>query len=258
MVVTSAGAYPTFNYHVNGYGGNVVSVPYNGYHEDPVALVAKAAEVDAKLIYLANPDNPMGTVHDGATIQAAIDAVPNGSLLVLDEAYAEFAPTGSAPSFDVSDPRVIRMRTFSKAYGLVGIRIGYGIDHCDLIQSFNKVRNHFGLHRSGQIGALAALRDQEYLTQTVAKVAASREQIAAIAAENGLQAMTCATNFVTIDSGGDSVFAKSLLSEMLSRDVFIRMPFHPTQNHCIRVSAGDEKDIELFGDALSESLKIIR
>ena len=137
VVVTSAGAYPTFNYHVNGYGGEVVTVPYDGYYEDPVALVTKAAEVGAKLIYLANPDNPMGTVHDAATIQTAIDAVPDGSLLVLDEAYIEFAPIGSAPRFDTSDPRVIRMRTFSKAYGLAGIRVGYGIGHSDLIGNFN-------------------------------------------------------------------------------------------------------------------------
>ncbi len=150
------------------------------------------------------------------------------------------------------------MRTFSKAYGLAGIRVGYGIGHSDLIGNFNKVRNHFGMHRSGQIGALAALQDQEYLAQTVAKVATSREQISSIAAENGLNAMICATNFVTIDSGGDSAFAKSLLAEMLERDVFIRMPFHPTQNHCIRVSAGTPKDIKLFGAALAEALKAIR
>ncbi len=258
VVVTSAGAYPTFNYHVNGYGGEVVTVPYDGYYEDPVALVTKAAEVGAKLIYLANPDNPMGTVHDGAVIQAAIDAVPDGSLLVLDEAYIEFAPIGSAPRFDTSDPRVIRMRTFSKAYGLAGIRVGYGIGHSDLVGNFNKVRNHFGLHRSGQIGALAALQDQEYLAQTIAKVAASRDRISAIAADNGFKAMECATNFVTIDCGGDSAFAKSVLNEMLVRDVFIRMPFHPTQNHCIRVSAGTLQDLDIFETALPEAIEASR
>lgn len=256
--MTSAGAYPTFNYHVQGYGGDIVTVPYDGYHEAPVALVAKAAQVGAKLIYLANPDNPMGTVHDGATIQTAIEAVPEGSLLILDEAYIEFAPTGSAPAFNVDDPRVIRMRTFSKAYGLAGIRVGYAIGHSDLIANFNKVRNHFGMHRSAQIGALAALQDQAYLAQTVQQVAIARDQIAAVAADHGLKALNCATNFVTIESGGDSAFAKSLLSEIVARDVFIRMPFHPTQSHCIRVSAGTPKDIALFGTALSDALHVLR
>ncbi len=91
-VVTSDGAYPTFNYHVAGYGGALHKVPYRDDHEDPQALLAKAAETQAKLIYLANPDNPMGTWHSAPVIQSMIDAVPDGSLLVLDEAYLEFAP----------------------------------------------------------------------------------------------------------------------------------------------------------------------
>lgn len=93
-VVTSLGAYPTFNYHVTGFGGELVTVPYRDDHEDPEALIAKAGEVGAKLVYIANPDNPMGTWHDAATIQRMIDAVPDGTLLVLDEAYLEFAPEG--------------------------------------------------------------------------------------------------------------------------------------------------------------------
>jgi histidinol-phosphate/aromatic aminotransferase/cobyric acid decarboxylase-like protein len=124
-VVTSDGAYPTFNYHVAGFGGVLHKVPYSGDHEDPEALVARATEVGAKLIYLANPDNPMGTWHDAATIRAAIDGVPEGAVLVLDEAYVDFAPEGTAPPLDPADPRVIRMRTFSKAYGMAGARVGY-------------------------------------------------------------------------------------------------------------------------------------
>ncbi|NRB05800.1 MAG: aminotransferase class I/II-fold pyridoxal phosphate-dependent enzyme, partial [Rhodobacteraceae bacterium] len=116
-VVTSDGAYPTFNYHVAGFGGILHKVPYRDDHEDPQALFAKAREVDAKLVYLANPDNPMGTWHDGATITQALDALPDGAILVLDEAYIDTAPAGTAAEIAVDDPRVIRMRTFSKAYG---------------------------------------------------------------------------------------------------------------------------------------------
>ena len=83
-VVTSLGAYPTFNFHVSGYGGDLVTVPYNGDYEDPVAIMEKAVEVGARLIYLANPDNPMGTVHPENVIQTAIDAVPDDCLLILD------------------------------------------------------------------------------------------------------------------------------------------------------------------------------
>ena len=85
-----------------------------------------------------------------------IEAVPEGSLLILDEAYVECAPAGTAPPIDTSAPQVIRMRTFSKAYGLAGARVGYAIGHADLIQAFNKVRNHFAMNRVSQAGALAA------------------------------------------------------------------------------------------------------
>ena len=71
-VVTSLGAYPTFNFHVSGYGGDLVTVPYNGDYEDPVAIMEKAVEVGARLIYLANPDNPMGTVHPENVIQKGL------------------------------------------------------------------------------------------------------------------------------------------------------------------------------------------
>lgn len=256
-VVTSYGAYPTLNYHVAAYGGDLVTVPFNGNYEDPAALVAKAAEVGAKLIYLANPDNPMGTVHDGATIQAAIEAVPNGAVLLLDEAYVEFAPKGIATPFDTSDPRVIRMRTFSKAYGLAGVRVGYAIGHAGLIKSFDKIRNHFGLGRSGQIGALAAFQDQSYLAEVVAKVADARDRIARIATDNNLLPIPSATNFVTIDCGRDEAFAAALVDDLTDRGVFIRRPFVAPYTRCIRVSAGRPQDLDVFEAALPLAIKAV-
>jgi histidinol-phosphate aminotransferase len=257
-VVTSNGAYPTFNYHVAGFGGQLHTVPYKGDFEDPAALIAKSAEVDAKLIYLANPDNPMGTVHDASVIQAAIDGVPDGSLLILDEAYVEFAPDHTVPALDTFNPNVVRMRTFSKAYGLAGARVGYAMGHPELIDSFNKIRNHFGVNRSAQAGAFSALQDQDYLADIVAKVANSRERIAEIAKANGLQAIPSATNFVSVDCGRDGVFAKSLVDELIARDVFVRMPFVAPQNRCIRVSAGGPQDLDVFEAALPEALAAIK
>ncbi|MGR3839102.1 MAG: aminotransferase class I/II-fold pyridoxal phosphate-dependent enzyme, partial [Cognatishimia sp.] len=121
-VVISAGAYPTFNYHVAGFGGTLHTVPYQADYEDLDALIAKAREVDAKLIYFANPDNPMGSWHSGQSITAKLDEIPDGCLLVLDEAYVELAPDGTAAEYDVAHPKVIRMRTFSKGYGMAGAR----------------------------------------------------------------------------------------------------------------------------------------
>jgi histidinol-phosphate aminotransferase len=253
-VVTSQGAYPTFNYHVAGFGGDLVTVPFKGDFEDPVALIEKAIEVEAKLIYLANPDNPMGTCHNDTVIQATINAVPEGAVLILDEAYLEFAPEGSAPQLDVTDDKVIRFRTFSKAYGMAGARVGYGIGHVDLIAGFHKVRNHFGMNRMAQAGALEALADQRYLEQTVENVATARERIYEIASANGLEAVPSATNFVAIDCGQDGAFAKKVLAALIKRGIFVRMPFVAPQDRCIRLSAGRPEDLDLFEAALPDAL----
>ncbi len=257
-VVTSDGAYPTFNYHVAGFGGVLHKVPYTDDCEDPEALFAKAAELGAKIVYLANPDNPMGSWHSGRDIVRAMDNLPDDTLLILDEAYVEFAPEGTAVELDIDDPRLIRMRTFSKAYGLAGARVGYAMGAADLITSFNKIRNHFGMNRSAQIGALAALNDPNWLAQTCANVAAARAEIARIAAQNGLVALPSATNFVAVDCGLDGAFAKAVLDGLVARGVFVRMPFVAPQNRCIRVSAGRPEDLKLFAEALPEALSEAR
>jgi len=257
-VVTSLGAYPTFNFHVAGYGGVLETVPYAGDFEDPQALLAKAREVDASLMYFANPDNPMGTSHDAATVQDMIDNVPEGTVLCLDEAYLEFAPEGTAPQFDVSNPNVIRMRTFSKAYGMAGARVGYAIGEASLINSFNKVRNHFGMNRASQAGALAALEDQAYLARTVADVTAGKERIGDIVRRYGLKPIESATNFVTIDCGRDGDYARSLVAALIEQNIFVRMPFVAPQDRCIRVSAGRPQDIDLFEQALPLALETLK
>ncbi|MDG4647387.1 pyridoxal phosphate-dependent aminotransferase [Roseibacterium sp. SDUM158017] len=253
-VVTSDGAYPTFNYHVSGFGGALHKVPYAGDREDPEALVARAAEVDAKLVYFANPDNPMGSWHDAATVQAMIDALPEGAVLALDEAYADTAPAGAVPAIDVAHPRVIRLRTFSKAYGLAGLRVGYGIATPDFAAAFNRIRNHFGVGRVAQAGALAALADQEHLVRTVDAIAASRVRIGEIARDNGLIPLPSATNFVTIDCGADGAFARGVLNGLVARGIFVRMPFTPPQDRCIRVSCGTPDDMALLAAALPGAL----
>jgi histidinol-phosphate aminotransferase len=253
-VVTSDGAYPTFNYHVAGFGGILHKVPYRDDHEDPDALFARAAEVDAKLVYLANPDNPMGSWHGAAKLAEAMDRLPEGCVLALDEAYVECAPEGTAPPLDPKDSRVIRMRTFSKVYGLAGARVGYAIGHPDLIRAFDKVRNHFGMNRAAQAGALAALADPEWLTLVQTQIATARLRIAAIAREHGLTPLPSAANFVAIDCGADGVFAKRVLDGLIARGIFVRMPFAAPQNRCIRVSCGTEADLDAFAAALPGAL----
>ncbi|MEI4487033.1 pyridoxal phosphate-dependent aminotransferase [Frigidibacter sp. MR17.14] len=254
VVVTSKGAYPTFNYHVAGFGGRLETVPYKGDAEDPEALLALARETGAKLVYLANPDNPMGSHHPSRVIEAMIERMPEGCLLVLDEAYVEFAPEGTAAQVDPEDGRVIRMRTFSKAYGLAGARVGYALGSTGQIAAFDRVRNHFGMGRISLAGALAALQDQAWLDTVRAEVAASRARIGAIAAAQGLSALPSATNFVTIDLGGDGALARATVAALSARGIFVRMPFVAPQDRCIRVSCGREADLDAFEAALPGAL----
>ncbi|WP_123791227.1 pyridoxal phosphate-dependent aminotransferase [Pacificibacter maritimus] len=254
-VVTSDGSYPTFNYHVAAAGGALHKVPYMGDFEDPKALIAKAKEVGAKLVYLSNPNNPMGSTHSAQTVQDMIDAVPHGCLMVLDEAYCEFADQSTRPALNTADKRVIRFRTFSKAYGLAGARIGYGISHPEIVSGFDKIRNHFGVNRVGQAGAHAALADQTYLNETLVHVGKARARIAQIAQDNGLIPLPSATNFVTIDCGKDGAFARSLVAALAQRGIFIRMPAAAPLDRCIRVSIGLPAEVEMFAAALPLALQ---
>lgn len=253
-VVTSDGAYPTFNYHVAGFGGDLHKVPYLDDCEDPEALLEAAAGVRAKLVYFANPDNPMGTWHSAATVATMVERVPDGTLMVLDEAYCEFAPEGTVPPIVADDPRVIRMRTFSKAQGLAGARVGYAIGAAPLIAAFDKVRNHFGISRVSQAGALAALQDADWLAQVQGWVAQARGRIDTIAVMNGLTTLPSATNFVAMDCGRGGDFARAVLRGLMARDVFVRMPFVAPQDRCIRVSAGRERDLDALAEALPLAL----
>lgn len=257
-VVTSDGAYPTFNFHVTGFGGVLHKASYLGAHEDPEALLALAHQLRPKLLYIANPDNPMGSHHPGQVIADMVARLPEGTLMVLDEAYIDLAPEGTAPQIPADNPRVIRFRTFSKGYGMAGLRVGYAIAAPSLISAFHKVRNHFGMGRIAQAGALAALQDQAWLTEVRARVTQARDRLGQIARDNGLKPLPSATNFVTIDCGQDGIFARKVLAEVVARGVFIRMPFVAPHDRCIRVSVGNAEALHAFAEVLPQALAAAR
>ncbi|MCY0147693.1 pyridoxal phosphate-dependent aminotransferase [Hoeflea sp. G2-23] len=253
-VVTSLGAYPTFNFHVSGFGGKLVTVPYREDREDLDALLAAARREDAALVYLSNPDNPMGTWHSADDIVAFARALPETTLLALDEAYGETAPAAALPEIaTLADmPNVLRFRTFSKAYGLAGQRVGYVIGVAETVSMFHRVRNHFGVNRLGQSAALAALADQAWLADVVDRVVKARDRISAIGRSHGFKPIPSATNFVTLDCGAGVERAKMILDELAKRGVFIRMPSVAPLNRCIRVSTGPEAELAIFESILAE------
>ena len=254
-VATSLGAYPTFNFHVAAAGGRLVTTPYVNDKEDPTSLLKLAEAEKPKLLYFANPDNPMGSVWPAADVRSLIEAIPASTMLLLDEAYIEFAPEGTAPAFDVERKNLLRFRTFSKAHGMAGIRVGYCIGHPDVISAFDKIRNHFGISRISQAGAIAAIKDQEWVAHVKAEVIKARARIRDIARDNGLTPLPSATNFMTVDCGRDGAYARAIVDGLLQHGIFIRMPGVAPLNRCIRISCGDEKSLDLLAEALPKVLQ---
>lgn len=257
-VVTSLGAYPTFNFHVAGVGGRLVAVPYENDRESLDGLLEAVKREKAPLVYLSNPDNPMGTWWESDELIRFMDALPETTMLILDEAYGETAPASALPPVEVERLNLLRMRTFSKAYGLAGIRCGYAFADPQIIANVEKIRNHYGVSRMAQIAGLEALADQHYLASVVARVAAARDRITDIARDSGLAPIQSATNFVTVDCGRDADFAMKVMHNLLARDVFIRKPMAPVLNRCIRISVGLDHELDVLAEELPRALAAAR
>jgi histidinol-phosphate aminotransferase len=249
LALTTRGTYPTLNYHVIGYGG---SLAFASYRDDGFLnldeLAAMARELQPALVYLANPDNPSGTFLDRATIARFYQALPSDSLFLLDEAYADFVDDSDLLEPEFSD-RLIRMRTFSKAYGMAGARIGYAIATPEHVQTFQKIRLHYGVNRNAQIGAMASLRDDAFRNEVVRETAEAREAYYALARELGLGYIESRTNFVCIDLG-TVARATEVMNELLRRGVWIRKPGAAPLDRFVRVSAGTAPMRRAFADAL--------
>jgi histidinol-phosphate aminotransferase len=253
VAAATHGTYPTFTYHVAGHGSRVATVPYrdDGYVDLP-ALAALARRESARIVYLANPDNPSGTRAAVAEFAAFLEAIPARSLVILDEAYADFvAPEDLAgPN---GDPRVVRMRTFSKAYGLAGARIGYALAPRETIATLGKIRNQYGVNRIAQSGALAALDEPEFIAGVVAEVARGRAEYAALGARLGMRTLPSETNFVCFEIGSPAL-AEAMVEGLLESGIFIRKPGAPPLEGFIRVSVGAAAERAAFAQAFGDLL----
>ncbi|SMF62435.1 histidinol-phosphate aminotransferase [Tistlia consotensis] len=256
-VVTSLGAYPTFNYQVNGYGGRLVFVPYREAGDNDLeALLAAARRERAKLLYLANPDNPSGSFHGRDAVTALLEGLPENCLLLLDEAYAEFAPAEELLPVEAEDPRLIRLRTFSKAHGLAGMRVGYAVAAREIVAAFDKIRLHFGVGRLAQLAAAAALDDQAFAGTVVRSVAEGREDYRRLGQRLDLPTLPSLTNFVAFDLGsaGRSIRMVELLGE---RGVFVRRPGQPPLDRYVRVTVGTEEERAAFAPLFADALEAL-
>lgn len=253
VALTTRGTYPTFAYHVTGYGGTLVTVDYRSdAGVDVDALIERAKAIRPAIVYIANPDNPSGTLAPRADIERLLEAIPPQTLLLLDEAYAEFAPVDAFMP-PLVHPRLLRMRTFSKAYGMAGARIGWAITDLRIAQTFDKIRLQYGINRNAQIGALAAFADDAFVNAVVAEVARGREDYYALASELGRAYVRSHTNFVCIDYGSAQQ-ASAAIEAFLAAGVFIRKPFAAPLDGFIRVTVGTAEERRQFAQAM-RSLK---
>ena len=206
------------------------------------------------MLFVSNPNSPMGTWWSAGEIGRLIADLPPGVLLLLDEAYFDTAPAEAVPPLDMENPQVLRFRTFSKAYGLAGVRIGYALGEPGLASAFDKIRNHYGVNRIAQAAALAAIEDQAYLAEAVGRIRAAKQRLVHVALDNGLTPLPSGTNFVTMDCGRDGSFAQWLLDALIERDVFLRKPMVPPMDRCIRISCGHDADLDVFAIELADAL----
>lgn len=251
-VVLSTGSYPTFQYHVRSFAGTFEFVPYSDFTNDLDRLAEKARCVKPRLIYLANPDNPTGHFHGSEAIQSFRKQLPEESVLILDEAYSDFAD--DLATLHADDPGVIRLRTFSKAHGLAGCRVGYAIACPETITTFDKFRNHFGVNRAGQAGALASLKDTEFLQQVIQQVAQGRDEYHRLGSELNLPTLKSWTNFVAFNCGSADG-ASGLRDRLLQKGIFVRTPGVEPLSHLLRVSVGNDDERHIFAQALREELR---
>ncbi|MGZ3497117.1 MAG: aminotransferase class I/II-fold pyridoxal phosphate-dependent enzyme [Vulcanimicrobiaceae bacterium] len=235
--LTTRGTYPTFNYHVIGFGGNLATVDYrrDGFL-DVDALVAKARELKPSIVYFANPDNPSGTLLPRQEVVRLFEGLPPESLLFLDEAYADFVDEdGLLPPY--VHGRLLRVRTFSKAYGMAGARVGYMISTKRNVETFQKIRLHYGVNRNAQIGALASLADEAFRLRVVDDVRRGREDYYELAKSLGRSYLESCANFVCIDFDTNER-ATLIMNELLKRGVFVRKPGAAPLDRFVRVSVG--------------------
>lgn len=255
--VAVRGTYPTFAYHVAGYGARLETVPYTKEGgADLEALLVLANRLRPSVVYLANPDNPSGTFLRREDVAAFYEALPDESLLLLDEAYADFVDETRllAPTFE---DRLVRVRTFSKAYGLAGARIGYALLTQRNAERFERVRLQYGVNRNAQIGALAALGDETHLRWVIEQTEAARREYESVARELGTVTIASHTNFVCIDME-KAEWATAIVQALLRRGVWVRKPGAPPLDRYIRVSAGTAPMREAFVEALRAAIKEVR
>jgi histidinol-phosphate aminotransferase len=253
--VTSHGSYAPFSLAIRASGAELVRVPQQEFAFDLRAIAdAVAAHQETRIVYLANPNNPTGTAFGAAELQEFLRRVPSDVLVVLDEAYIHYADRPDMPDsvqLFREYKNLLIMRTFSKVYGLAGLRVGYGIGDTPVLEAMNKLRTPFNLAGVSQAGAMAALDDAEHVTRSIKENAVERARLAKGLSELGLRPVRSHTNFIFIDIGPE---AQELCDELLHEGVIVRPLGWMGFPEGMRVSVGVAQENDKFLAVVSRLL----
>lgn len=220
-------------------------------------LQAMAAAITAKtkLIFLANPNNPTGTFFDTNTLVTFLDAVPENVIVVLDEAYSEYIDLGQYPNgveLLQSYRNLVVTRTFSKAYGLAALRVGYCVANVEITDILNRIRQPFNVNSLALVAALAALEDEQYLAQSVCLNKRGLAQLEAGFKKLGLEYIASVGNFIAVDFKRE---AQPIYQALLQKGVIVRpLTNYEMPNH-LRISVGLERENNRLLEALGEVLR---
>jgi histidinol-phosphate aminotransferase len=253
--VTSHGSYAPFSLAIRASGAELVRVPQQEFAFDLRAIAdSVAANRETRVVYLANPNNPTGTAFGAAELQEFLRRVPADVLVVLDEAYIHYADRADMPdSLQLFNEHknLLTMRTFSKVYGLAGLRVGYAIGNTPVLEAMNRLRTPFNLAGVSQAAAMAALDDAEHVNRSINENAAERARLTKGLMELGLRPVRSHANFIFIDIGPE---AQELCDELLHDGVIVRPLGWMGFPEAIRVSVGLASENDMFLAVMSRLL----
>ena len=251
--ITSEGSFTLFAIAIRASGAKLIQTPMKNYAFDLKAIAA-AVTPQTRVIYIANPNNPTGTAFGHEEFAAFLKKVPGDVLVVLDEAYREYAERNDLPNAMAlfhEYNNILTLRTFSKVYGLAGLRIGYGIGHPTLVAEMNKLRTPFNVTSVGQAAALAALDDTEHVRRSVESNRAERRRLFLELTKLHLAPVPSETNFLFVPLGP---YAKALCDELLHEGVIVRPMGWMGFPEAIRISVGNPAENTKLLAALSYAL----
>lgn len=237
-------------------GAHAIVVPAKNYGHD-LAAMAKAITSDTRLIFIANPNNPTGTFIPAAEIEAFLKLVPSRIVVVLDEAYNEFlAPEAQYDSIAwvKQYPNLLVSRTMSKAYGLAGLRVGFGISQPALTDMLNRVRQPFNVNSLAQAAAIAALNDSAFLKKSAEVNAAGYRQLTQAFDQMDLDHVPSSGNFVLVRVGRDDDAGARVNLALLKQGIIVRPVGNYGLPQWLRVSIGLPEENAAFIEALQKAL----